>query len=452
MAKRKSDQDQDQRLPGGISSFSVTGFKSHFEENRVELAPLTILSGANSSGKSSILQPLLLMKQTLEVGFDPGTLLLDGPHVKFTSIGQFISSSQYGKSEKKFLVSIETPAGVTQTITFSSIDDRSLIVESALVRMGYGKHTSELLLRTDLESDDILRRLRGFAPDIVDRWYVPPDGYRLAVKQERCLLELIFASKEEDDNTYLIRPSFSMFPNNALRSMIHVPGIRGNPERTYAKTSSGQQFFGTFEKYVASIISDWQEKQDARLQQLSRMLNVLGLTWTVSTVSKDDTSVELRVGRLPQGGYDDNELVNIADVGFGVSQVLPVLVAVLVADENQLVFIEQPELHLHPKAQYALAGFLADSAKRGARLVVETHSALLLLHIRTLIANGFVDPEVVRLHWFSRIPEDGRTVVSSGEMDKSGAFGDWPEDFGEVELMAEDQYLRAVEDQYSGDE
>ena len=141
----------------------------------------------------------------------------------------------------------------------------------------------------------------------------------------------------------------------------------------------------------------------------------------------------------------EDDLVSIADVGFGVSQVLPVLVALLVAKPGQLVYLEQPELHLHPRAQYVLAKILAETAKRGVKLVVETHSALLLLQVQTLVAKGDLDPNLVKLHWFSRSDNDGTTSIESADLDQNGAFGDWPEDFGDVEWKAEGAYLDAVE-------
>jgi AAA15 family ATPase/GTPase len=85
----------------GITRISVKGFKSLAEECSIEIRPLTILAGANSSGKSSIMQPLLMMKQTLEATYDPGPLLLDGPNVRFNSVDQFLSRSD-GKKESQF--------------------------------------------------------------------------------------------------------------------------------------------------------------------------------------------------------------------------------------------------------------------------------------------------------------------------------------------------------------
>jgi predicted ATPase len=140
-------------------------------------------------------------------------------------------------------------------------------------------------------------------------------------------------------------------------------------------------------------------------------------------------------------------LVNIADVGFGVSQVLPVLVALLAAKPGQLVYLEQPEIHLHPRAQVALAEILADAAKRGVHVVAETHSAMLLLAVQSLVAEGKIETDKVILHWFERNEEDGTTEIHPAYLDKAGAFGDWPVDFGDVELKLEDRYLSAAEAQ-----
>jgi len=76
MSQSNSEQSQNQESAKGITRISVSGYKSLYEECSIEVRPLTILSGANSSGKSSIMQPLLLMKQTLEATYDPGSLLL----------------------------------------------------------------------------------------------------------------------------------------------------------------------------------------------------------------------------------------------------------------------------------------------------------------------------------------------------------------------------------------
>ena len=134
----------------------------------------------------------------------------------------------------------------------------------------------------------------------------------------------------------------------------------------------------------------------------------------------------------------------VADVGLAVSTVLPVLVALIQAEPGQLVYIDQPDLHLHPSAQVLIAQMLANAANRGVRLVIETHSSLLLQGILTCVAKGSITPEKVALHWFAR-DEEGVTSVTTANIDAEGRFGDWPSDFDDVELKATNDYLDAME-------
>ena len=85
MSADESASKQPDDAPGGITEIAVQGFKSLYDEQRIAVRPLTILAGANNSGKSSIMQPLLMMKQTLDATYDPGPLKLDGPNIYFTS-------------------------------------------------------------------------------------------------------------------------------------------------------------------------------------------------------------------------------------------------------------------------------------------------------------------------------------------------------------------------------
>src|SRR5438477_4643479 len=116
VAPKKADSPT---KPDGITRISVAGFKSIVEEQSIEVRPLTILAGANSSGKSSIMQPLLLMKQTLEATYDPGALLLDGPNVKFTSTDQVLSRMGKDKCKDGFSISIEVEADKTLAIQYN---------------------------------------------------------------------------------------------------------------------------------------------------------------------------------------------------------------------------------------------------------------------------------------------------------------------------------------------
>ena len=429
----------------GITEIAVQGFKSLSHESRIEVRPLTILAGANSSGKSSIMQPLLLMKQTLGASTDPGPLLLNGPNAKFTSAKQFLPWAEKQIDTQTLSVEMKIAFHFKYKTSFEfSKHSPPEIREMQIV--DDTEHVS-LHLTPDQSSDSLMdslfdeRRRERFG-ELMDM--------RLSVSRSRCFLNIYLDANSTEHpllfgmNMYLAPVSYEPV-SEGLSRLIHVPGLRGNRERFFATIASGPPFPGLFEEYVATTIGDWQSRGDERLMHLASMLADLRMTRELSARHVNDTQIELMVGRLPAGDPSGSDLVSLADVGFGVSQVLPVLVALLVAQKDQLVYVEQPELHLHSQAQYALARIIADTAKRGVRLVVETHSALLLLGVRTLMANGDLDPGLVKLHWFSRDPEDGITSIQSTDLDEDGAFGDWPEDFGSVELMAESAYLDAVE-------
>jgi len=461
MKKQNAPKRPSSQEPVGITRITVSGYKSIAQEKSIEIRPLTILAGANSSGKSSIMQPLLLLKQTLEASYDPGALRLDGPNVKFTSADQLLSGVGKGKRAENFLVGIElytvntretSPKKATFKISFGKSPQRGFDVR----RMTYADKRVEVPLRPGMSEEEILLLLPGLKYDL--EWMdqisetfstaleipkgLSKSGHpELVVNHERCFLRL-----DPEFHTERHFPPASSILAPHIRQVIHLPGLRGTPERTYPVTAAGPTFSGTFENYTATLIAQWQvSNHTEKLNELSGDLEKLGLTWKVTAKPINDTQVEIQVGRLTSAlRHGARDLVNVADVGFGVSQTLPVLVALHAARPGQLVYLEQPEIHLHPRAQSAMAQVLADAAKRGVRVVAETHSDLLLLGIQTMVAKGELSPELVKLHWFSR-REDGVTEVTSTDLDETGSFGNWPEDFGEVALEAKSRYLDATD-------
>jgi predicted ATPase len=127
-----------------------------------------------------------------------------------------------------------------------------------------------------------------------------------------------------------------------------------------------------------------------------------------------------------------------------VSQILPFLVALHAARPGYVVFIEQPEIHLHPRAQMKLAEVIGRAINRGVNVWMETHSSVLLRALQTLIAEGEIRFDAVRVNWFQREQLSGLTRITSREPDRLGRFGDWPADFDEVSMLADRAYLDAV--------
>lgn len=425
-----------------ITKISVKGFKSLYDEQSIEIRPLTILAGANSSGKSSIMQPLLLMKQTLEATTDPGALKLDGPNVRFTSSEQIFSKIMGKTCAREFAVYIELANGSSFHVTFSADTGKVFEVKN----ITYNTESGVLTLKPGLSSEEIIERIK---PTRYLSFFKPISDYRKddwGIVRDRCFLE-IELKKIHVELMRNIKFSSSISPIviEPLAQVIHLPGLRGNPQRNYPRNATGTSFPGEFQEYAASLIAFWHENNDPKIKHVGEILKEMGLSWKVSSKRVEDTRVELQVSRLPinkRGGALD--LVNIADVGFGVSQTLPVVVALVAAQPGQLVYIEQPEIHLHPKAQIALAKRLCWAAKRGVKLVIETHSAMLLHKIQTLVAKGEMPEKDVALHWFQR-DEGGVTKITTAELDEDGAYGDWPEDFAETELAVDQEYLDTVD-------
>ncbi|MEB3189745.1 MAG: AAA family ATPase [Snowella sp.] len=492
MTEQSLDQDQ------GITEITVQGFKSLYEESRIEIRPLTVLAGANSSGKSSMMQPLLLMKQTLEVLYDPGALLINGPNVKFTSGSQLLSNTF--SSNDQFSVAIKTDKYSSIKIIFQrenlginsfrvsqfteNLDKDNEIVYCQEMSSG---ELSNLVFRKELsdriykqtqaifikESRSIFEEAKDWVQEIIEnakkRWL-------FKVASNRCFFQLNAINNYPDqiDSPQNSTPLYLSMQNHLFAylndisniafsdqyfgpylsfrftrlsapylKIIHLPGLRGTPERTYPITGVKNQFPGTFDNYFASIIYHWQATQNSKIEELNKYLQDLGLTSKVTASRPNDVNIELQVG-LSKDISDT--VVNIADVGLGVSQVLPVLVALLVAEPGQLVYLEQPELHLHPRAQANLAQPLIDAANRGVKVVVETHSDLLLTRIKTLVAEEAIDPAKLILHWFSR-GDDGITKINSKELDKVGAYGEFPIDFSDVFFEEDRRYIDAASKQ-----
>lgn len=433
-----------------ISGITVRGFKSICTEQRLDIRPLTILAGANSAGKSSFMQPLLLLKQTLESPGDPGALLLDGPNVRFTMAEQLFSHVLGKECNREFAVRIELQESSSLELVFRREDGRGVEVSS----MVYADGNEKVKVVPGMDHDSIMgilpKALKSFHQDFEKR---ENTTFRWNIRRERCFLTFEMTSAAGPKRRVAFGP-FGVSPSVAfvpyIQGTIHLPGLRGNPRRTYPRTSGGPEFPGTFEPYVASVITQWQADANGKLASLGKALEEMGLTWKVKAERVDDTQVELKVGRLPHSRRGSaSDLVSIADVGFGVSQSLPVVVALLAAKSSQLVYLEQPEIHLHPLAQRRLANVLCDAVEKGVISVVETHSALLLREVQTLIATGRLRKEDVALHWLQR-NEEGGTTVKTADLDNKGAYANWPEDFDQTELQAEQAYLDAVESKEVG--
>ena len=321
----------------GITKIVVSGFKSLVEECAIDIRPLTILAGANSSGKSSIMQPLLLLKQTLELEFDPGPLWLEGPNVQFTEAEQFLSKLVNRERVNRFQIRIGTQGFDSYFLTTTIFrKEQSGIELVEMTREDKSEtappwHSKHITLYPEMSPEEV--------NSLADQHLIPKGSD--AVGRSRCFLRF----ESQDGYTSL---NITSNLESYIFNTIHLPGLRRDPERIYKLTSTGPRYPGTFDHYVASIIHNWQNTENDRLKTLINALHRLGLTGQISTKKIGDSGIEIKVGLFTHDKTRETDMVSIADVGLGVSQVLPVLVALIVAKPGQLVYLEQPELHLHP--------------------------------------------------------------------------------------------------------
>lgn len=449
-----------------ITGLTVEGYKSYGKKQHLQIRPLTLLAGANSSGKSSVLQPLLLLKQTLDAPFDPGPLKIDGPNVGFTRNNQLFTYSQEEKIVSSLKIGLEyDDIDILPTKTFQG----TLELEFQCTQEGSIVLVKEVAGGVDFQDGQEIHNKIDFSEGedisvqvlLENPWLAPLTAafysvfaeknglaempeIRFVIIQSRCFLNLERKTSGLDELNIGIDMFFNQQIGALLTNIIYVPGLRDPvPVRSYPHMPVGKHFPGPIHPYLASIIHDWGQSSNA-WNALEQDLRILGMAEKVDVKKVDDTALEVMVGQHNLSFRETSlELVSLADVGLGLSQVMPVLVALRVAQPQHLVVIEQPELHLHPQCVLKLAEVIADAVNRGVRIIMETHSELLLLGIQTMVAERNLDPAKVSLNWFS-LDKDGHTLIRQAEVEKDGSFGDWPVDFLDVELSAQRQYLDAV--------
>ena len=154
--------------------------------------------------------------------------------------------------------------------------------------------------------------------------------------------------------------------------------------------------------------------------------------FSVTQISAQPQSYEVYEVKVRTKGSED--WVNLPDVGFGISQVLPVLVQCFYAPEGSIILMEQPEIHLHPSAQSALADVMIDvinsrenGKDRNIQLVIETHSEHFLRRLQRRIAEDSISQEKVSVY-FANLTKTPATLESL-QIDKFGNIKNWPENF-----------------------
>ena len=239
-----------------IERVIVDGFKSFAERTEVALRPLTILAGANVAGKSTIMQALLLFKQTLESDYDAGPLRIDGPHVAFTHVEQMLWSGPPERATH-FTLGLHIGSDVGYEATFRQVERGVPPLKITQATYVYRDQRAALSLEPSQEQFAAYLRLLGSLGIVLpNRQDLVPSG---RVQRQGFFLFIPSLARvrdgEQADSLSLSRPPIIPDAERDVRGIIHLPGLRGNPSRTYPVAAVGSSFQGPFTHYVASVMA-----------------------------------------------------------------------------------------------------------------------------------------------------------------------------------------------------
>lgn len=420
---------------------------------RLSFPRLTVLIGRNNVGKTSLYAPLLVLRQTLDAK-DPGTALLArGPVLDVGNYRDFVHSHDTSR-DVAFSMSIprddrlagrlvDAPADAID-VTFACDRSGEVWLKSQVLSSSEGLIVSRSRTAPGEpftfvspflpKNTSVGRPLREVSELKSSLTHEQPHGFLFSGAEG---LRLPIAWREDEDRWRKVRPWFNATSrlydlqgdaNYRLRSTLgaiaYLGPLRSLPLRTYRLAAERPSDVGREGEYAPEILF---RNRDSELRaQVEDWLVRLGYG-SLSFEKSGDDYFQLYLGRAERR-------VNIAHSGFGVSQLLPILVQGYTAPPRATFISQQPEIHLNPAQQSIVADFLIDVANRGRRVIIETHSEHVLLRIRRRIAEGLLRAEEVALYYVEG--KEGTTAVRRVPLGKGAEVDrkDWPVGFFEDQL------------------
>jgi predicted ATPase len=350
-----------------------------FELLRLPLGHLTLLSGSNASGKSSALQALVLLHQTIREHEWSKRLMLNGDSIKLGTVSDVVDKV-HGRT----------------TFEIGVVDNGKTFLWT------FNGERSEMSIAVDSVSID---QASTKQPDLL-RFLLPPNvsqtnslAYRLSG------LTYITAERIGPREVYALED----------RQIASVVGPAG-------EHAISVLHWGRDEPVLKALVI--QGVANTRLRQVEARMRMFfpGCGLDVQQVSQANAvTLGLRTS-------DDTGFHRPINVGFGLTQVLPIIIAALSAAKEDILLIENPEVHLHPAGQALMGQFLAEVAHAGVQVIVETHSDHVLNGIRRSVKSGQIQPEQVLIHFFRPRSAEMAQVVSP-QIDANGNIDSWPDGF-----------------------
>lgn len=416
-----------------LTHLKLENFKIWRSTGPVRLAPLTLLLGTNSSGKSSLIQSLLLIRQTVK-GEDTGLdLNLGNPDAEDTvTMGQFRDLlCRHGAATES------TPSNQVG-IEFRWTAHGAPAQDSALFSARYGAGPSGsaelryLRLGKDGEGFTALRQKPGIYRLLLANQKLPV-RQSADYRPERSFAFSAATLNKLGPLADGIRPVGPALLDELSR-IIYLGPVRQLARRDYVWSGRMPAHIGddggrAVDVLIASGVAQQVGRSGDLADDAGRIFRE-----TERWLSELDVAEGLQVRALGRSARYEllvrhrGAVVNLKDVGVGVSQVIPVVVAALFAKPGHIVIVEEPESHLHPLAQAKLAELMASvSAARGVQFIVETHSEHLFRRLQTLMAKQLVQPQQAALYFVER--DDKAAKLRELKVDDFGRLTNWPDKF-----------------------
>lgn len=464
-----------------LTHLQIKNFKSWQDTGRIRLAPITVFFGTNSSGKSSIGQLLLVLKQTAEAT-DRTQVLRTGDRETPVDIGDYTEFIHHHDETR----TLEFELGWTQDRPLEIEDERDPSVSHSSSEVTF---SAEIFSPESTRERMRVRRFRyGFGTDRMKAAFgvgMEPHPTKTTkfqldftgftpVRIRQRVWELprptrFYGFPEEAvayyQNTEFL-PDLSLALERTLGAVSYLGPLRVNAERTYSWLGGAPAGVGwAGEETIQAILAGEDRLLNLRPREhlrslpvmVAEQLQAIGLVQSFEVAPIARGRAEHEVKLTVPGGTDE---VLLTDVGFGISQVLPVLVQSFYAPIGSTILVEQPELHLHPKVQKELANFFVAAARarqrpspgksvpRNTQFLIESHSEHFLRRLQRLVAEKTVDPSEVALYFCEM--EAGRSKLRELDLDLFGNIRNWPQDFfgdpvEDIAAQAEARLERQIE-------
>ncbi len=437
-----------------LKNLRIQNFKIWQDTGNIHMAPITLFFGTNSSGKSSIGQFLMMLKQTVESS-DRKAVFYPGGKNSAVQLGSYKEMVHHRNPEYK--ISFEYQWDFIDTLKIKDPLSGNAYSGNTLsfdAQTGLDTKDQQSLLLDNLkyqlnDKDNTVSMSIGMErhPERKSEYKVEANKYSLKRKQGRSWspgAPVRFYGFPDEVVAYHQNADFvqelNLIHEKLFRSIFYLGPLRNRAERLYSWTGIEPESVGySGENTVAAILAAHNHKISLGYRQPAKPFEeIIALklkdmelieNFKVNPISEQRQEYEVKI--RTKGSKD---WVDLPDVGFGVSQVLPVLVQCFYAPPNSIIIMEQPEIHLHPGAQAALADVMIDvinsrenGKNRNIQLIIETHSEHFLRRLQRRIAENKVSQEKVSAYFasVSKMP----AKLDPLQIDEFGNILNWPEHF-----------------------